>query len=118
MSMNFNIAATIDAYDKLGNKHIIFEIFHLWQTPSKVSYAIMEQENKLEAYCKWVFKNFPLEEVGEYTGTPEEIWAKEFNGEEYDRFFYRHSGQDQIDYVRNEVKKYISRGFEIKYYIQ
>ena len=118
MSMNFNIAASIDAYDKFGNKNVIFKPIFLWQTPTEVSYEIMEQEDKLEAYCQWIIKTDLLDTIGEYTGTPEEIWNKEFNAAEYDRFYYYSGGYIHAKKVKEEIQDYISRGFEIRYYIQ
>lgn len=116
--MIFNIDLIKDAYYESGERYVIFKPLILWEPPIEVSYWIMEQPDKLEAYCQWIFKTFPLEEVGKYTGTSDEVYKKEFNGLEYDQFFYRHSGQDQIDYVRKTVKEYLSKGFEIKYYLQ
>lgn len=56
MSMNLNISAKKDSethFDKKGKPHKETKDLVVIQTPTKVSYWLMEQENILEAYCDW-----------------------------------------------------------------
>ena len=55
MSMNLNLSVNITATNKkTGKEFTTSRSCDLWQTPTNISYAIMEQEDKLAAYVKWV----------------------------------------------------------------
>lgn len=53
MSLNIFLSASLDAETKLG-KTKITEVCDLWQTPTKVTKNILNAENKLNEYKKWV----------------------------------------------------------------
>jgi hypothetical protein len=56
MSTNLFVEATIDAVSKVGN-HTICSSFCLWQTPSSLTYSILENpsnEEIIKAYIEWV----------------------------------------------------------------
>jgi len=55
MSMNIRISATREVMViKTGEKSSEQIYFDCWQTPTKVSYDIIEKENPVEAYKQWV----------------------------------------------------------------
>lgn len=118
MSMNFNIIAELETWDKKGKKHVISHHIDVFQTPTKVSYEIMKQEDKLEAYFNWVLKSFDLDVEGRYIGTEEEILDKEFDGADYDYYVYYSPAGRNIKYIKEEIEKYQAEGYEIKYLVQ
>lgn len=60
MSMNLHLAANLDAETKIGKK-VITERFELHQTPTRITYEILECKNNdliFQAYSGWILSIF------------------------------------------------------------
>lgn len=56
MSTNLHLSATREVYTKSGKKDIQTKFIDLIQTPSEITYKILEFptfEEQLDAYCRW-----------------------------------------------------------------
>ena len=57
MSMNLHVSATrAVTVNSTGEQSKQVEYFNLWQTPTDVTYAILETDNPHSAYIKWVLE--------------------------------------------------------------
>jgi hypothetical protein len=83
--MNIHISATREVtVNKTGETSTQTVRFDCWQTPTKVSYQIIENENPLEAYKEWVIAQnhvvtFPLYKESDFFQEGEPIGETTFN---------------------------------------
>lgn len=100
MSTNLHLKASREIFTKSGKSDIQTESIGLMQTPTSVTYEILEFktfEEQLEAYCKWADKR---ESQYEPDGTWIEIYDSEVKSKE-DYFTFKEDFWD--DYWVKEV---------------
>lgn len=67
MSMNLHITAKLECVAvKTGEKVFKEESFDCWQTPTKVTYEILNSDNMLQAYKDWVLSISEDKEIPVY----------------------------------------------------
>lgn len=113
MSMNLHVEATrptkvtIKGIEKESKETINFD---LWQTPTSVTYDILDQENKLQAYIDWV------KSISEDRQWP--IYAEDDIFGERDPIGYEtvNDGDIQIEYLREWIKLCEEGDFTVEWY--
>lgn len=67
MSMNLHVNAVLECVVvNTGKPKSVIESYKLWQTPTKITTAILQEEDKLKAYCDWVLSVSKDEEIPVY----------------------------------------------------
>ena len=75
MSMNLYVEAKLECIiAKTGETIFTTDEFDLYQTPTKITYKLLAENNTLEAYCDWVLSLFEDEEIDVYE--PEDFLHK------------------------------------------
>lgn len=54
MSMNLYLSATLTGKTKTGKPVVQTEYIDLWQTPTSITYKIMEMDDKLQGYIDYI----------------------------------------------------------------
>jgi hypothetical protein len=75
--MNLHLSASVEASIK-GKIKVLNERFDLLQTPTFISYKLIQSSNVKDEYCKWVIENsayynIPIHEVTDIFGEKEPI---------------------------------------------
>jgi len=114
MSMNIHLRAALSGKFYPDNKLIesfkysVEKPFHCWQTPTKITNAIMGSDNPRDIYAKWVLDN------SEEIRTP--IYAVDNIFQTGQPIYYEncHYGNDHLKELDNFLKKYAH--FVIKWF--
>lgn len=110
MSMNLEIIAEREVYiPKTGKSDIERRYYSVWQTPTKVTFKILESENPCESYIEWVRSiskdcEEDIYEDGDIFHEKEPIGKRVVN-----------SGEDHIKGLLEWFQEMNSEGYEIKY---
>lgn len=113
MSMNLHVEATrptkvnVKGVEKTSQETISFD---LWQTPTKVTYDILEQEDKLQAYIDWV------KSISQDRQWP--IYAEDdiFSQRDPIRFETVNDGDIHIEYLKEWIEYCNDEDFILEWY--
>lgn len=111
MSMNLHVCASAVATLPSGKNKVITEGFDLYQTPTAVSYKLMEARDVEAAYKKWVVDEFS-ETVREPIYSPDDLYED------------NPIGVEEINYATEHVadlERWVTRmkgeGYSIDWYV-
>jgi len=108
MSMNIEIKVVAKAIIiKTGEEFENVVDFNVIQTPTDVTYKIMESENKMEEYENYVTSVSKDEEVP--------VFAEDDVFQEEEPVGYKtvNEGEEHLVELHNEVKYYTNKGYDI-----
>lgn len=116
MSMNLHLKATVDTTTPKGNVITVKEYFNLWQTPTKITYKILEHNSNddiIEEYSKWC----------ESVSKPYEDNVYDYNQPMNDQLEYPVIGKQMVYPAQNHIeelkawrKHYENEGYEIEFF--
>lgn len=84
MSMNLYVSSNITGTTKKGTLIKNVEHFRLWQTPTKITYEILNKYDKLKTYSDWILSISTDEEQliysdDDYMGEKDPIGTETYN---------------------------------------
>ena len=112
MSMNIGFEAVREVQViKTGQLSVQTEEATVWQTPTAVTYAILDAEDQVQAYCDWVLSNsedqtYPVFAEDDLWGEREPIGEQTFN-----------QGRDHVEWFQEWVKTRVDEGYDIRAYM-
>jgi len=111
MSTNLHVSAIREVtVNSTGEQSWQVDKFDLWQTPTKVTYAILETDDPYSAYIKWVLELRTVRTIPRYA--PNDFFQEgEIVG--YDTYC---SEDSHIDELATWHKAMIDNGYEIEFY--
>ena len=110
MSMNLHVSATVKATLPNGKVIDITHNFELWQTPTKITRALLKADNVLNAYCEWILsvsedKEEPIYDRKVDYFNPPIVGHKTVN-----------YGKEHIEELMEWAQEYADDGFEIVFF--
>ena len=83
----------------------------VWQTPTAVTYAILEAEDQVKAYCDWVLSL--AKDETEPVFDEDDIWGER---EPIGERIYNY-GRDHVKEFQEWVKSRVEQGYDIRAYM-
>lgn len=111
MSMNLHVAAVREVtVNKTGKKSTQRLNFGLWQTPTDITYEILESTNVKQAYIDWVKSNSSVEKYPIYAADDVLCDGDPVGYEDVN------AGEDHVNELNEWIKSCEDEGYEIEFF--